>query len=130
MTTTLQKVRCPQCGKTEGCGWDAYSEWNPLTQATVLGGEYDDGWCSDCGDIEPVFYTPEGDELAELVRQIAEHEAAERLKGAASDLLAALEAVLRAPSIGSSGPGSISIEVQTFNLDAARAAIDKARGRA
>lgn len=49
---------------------------------------------------------------------------------AAPDLLAALEAFLRAPSIGSSGPGSVSIEVQTFNLNAARAAIARAKGQA
>lgn len=55
---------------------------------------------------------------------------AEKLKRAReqrAELLAALEAFLRAPSIGSSGPGSISIEVQTFNLDAARAALAKAK---
>jgi hypothetical protein len=45
------------------------------------------------------------------------------------DLLAACEAFLRAPSIGSSGPGSVTIEVTTFNLEAARAAIAKARGK-
>lgn len=38
-------------------------------------------------------------------------------------LEAALQAFLRAPSIGSSGPGSVTIEVQTFNLKAARAAL-------
>jgi hypothetical protein len=43
-----------------------------------------------------------------------------------ADLLAAVKAFLRAPSIGSSGPGSVTIEVQTFNLKAARAAIAKA----
>ena len=49
-----------------------------------------------------------------------------RLLAAAPDLLAALQAFLRAPSIGSSGPGSVTIEVQTFNLNAARAAIARA----
>jgi hypothetical protein len=48
------------------------------------------------------------------------------LIAAAPDLLAALQAFLRAPSIGSSGPGSITIEVQKFNIDAARAAIKRA----
>lgn len=51
------------------------------------------------------------------------------LIGAAPELLDALKAFLRAPSIGSSGPGSVTIEVQTFNLNAARAAIAKAEGR-
>jgi hypothetical protein len=49
-----------------------------------------------------------------------------RLIAAAPELLAALQAFMRAPSIGSSGPGSVTIEVQTFNLDAARQAIAKA----
>jgi hypothetical protein len=41
-------------------------------------------------------------------------------------MLEALRAFLRAPSIGSNGPGSVTIEVTTFNLEAARAAIGKA----
>jgi hypothetical protein len=45
------------------------------------------------------------------------------------DLLEALQAFLRAPSIGSSGPGSVTIEVQTFNINNARAAIAKALGK-
>lgn len=51
-----------------------------------------------------------------------------RLIAAAPDLLAALEAFLRAPSVGSGGPGSSTIVVQEFNRRAARAAIAKARG--
>jgi len=46
------------------------------------------------------------------------------------ELLAALKAFLRAPSLGSSGPGSVTIEVQSFNLKAAEAAIRKAEGGA
>jgi len=53
-----------------------------------------------------------------------------RLIAAAPELLAALEAFLRAPSIGSSGSGSSTIVVQDFNLRAARAAIAKAEGTA
>jgi hypothetical protein len=44
-------------------------------------------------------------------------------------MLEALEAFLRAPSIGSNGPGSVTIEVQTFNLKAAQAAIAIAKGQ-
>lgn len=44
---------------------------------------------------------------------------------APADLVEALEAFLRAPSIGSNGPGSITIEVQKFNIDAARTALAK-----
>ena len=52
-----------------------------------------------------------------------------RLLAAAPELLEALESFLRAPSAGSSGPGSLTIIVQDFNLRAARAAITKATGK-
>ena len=51
-----------------------------------------------------------------------------RLIAAAPCLLEALEAFQRAPSVGSAGPGSVTIAVQAFNLRAARAAIAKATG--
>src|SRR5689334_19211469 len=51
------------------------------------------------------------------------------LIAAAPEMLEALKAFLRAPSIGSNGNGSVTIEVATFNLDAARAAIAKAEGK-
>jgi hypothetical protein len=57
-----------------------------------------------------------------------QNEANALLISAAPDLLEALEAFLRAPSVGSSGPGSATIVVQDFNLRAARAAIAKATG--
>ena len=43
-----------------------------------------------------------------------------------NELLEALESFLRAPSVGSAGPGSITIVVQEFNMRAAHAAIAKA----
>lgn len=46
------------------------------------------------------------------------------------ELLEALKSFLRAPSVGSNGPGSTTIVVQDFNLKAARAAIAKAEGGA
>jgi len=49
------------------------------------------------------------------------------LYAAAPDLLMALEAFLRAPHSGSSGPGYSTIEVTDFNLKVAIAAIDKAK---
>lgn len=61
-------------------------------------------------------------------RADSEHEANARLIAAAPELLSVLEAFLRAPSAGSRGPGSVTLEVQSFNLDAARAAIAKATG--
>lgn len=42
------------------------------------------------------------------------------------ELTAALQALLRAPAVESGRPGSVTIEVQTFNLNAARAALAKA----
>lgn len=53
-----------------------------------------------------------------------------KLMAAAPDLLEALSAFLRAPSVGSNGPGSSTIVVQDFNLRAARDAIAKATGGA
>lgn len=53
------------------------------------------------------------------------HVANMRLIAASPDLLDAVQAFLRAPSIGSNGPVTI-IVVQASNLDAARAAIAKA----
>lgn len=58
----------------------------------------------------------------------AHTEADARLIAAAPELLEALQAFLRAPHIGSGGPGSSTIVVQDFNLRAARAAIAKAEG--
>lgn len=46
------------------------------------------------------------------------------------ELMASLEAFLRAPSIGSNGPGSSTIVVQDFNLRAASAVITKIQGGA
>lgn len=56
----------------------------------------------------------------------ADFEFAQRAVNAHDDLVAVLKAFLRAPSIGSSGPGSVTIEVQSFNLNAARVALAKA----
>lgn len=50
------------------------------------------------------------------------------LFAAAPELLAALESFLRAPSIGSNGPGTGTIVVQTYNVRAAERAIAKAKG--
>jgi hypothetical protein len=52
-----------------------------------------------------------------------------RLISAAPDLLEALKSFLRAPSVGSDGPGSHTIVVQDFNIKAAKAAIAKATGK-
>lgn len=54
------------------------------------------------------------------------HMADARLIAAAPDLLEVVNAILRAPSIGSNGPGSSTIVVQDYHLRAARAAVAKA----
>lgn len=51
-----------------------------------------------------------------------------RIALASTELLEALESFLRAPSVGSDGPGSSTIVVQEFNRRSARKAIAKARG--
>ena len=60
----------------------------------------------------------------------AECEANVRLIAEAPELLKALKSFLRAPSLGSNRPGSLTIEVQDFNLSAARVAIAKVEGGA
>lgn len=57
-----------------------------------------------------------------------ERDANARLIAAAPDLLEALRAFLRAPSVGSDGPGSSTIVVQSFVLQDASDAIAKATG--
>ncbi len=49
-----------------------------------------------------------------------------RLIAAAPELLEALKSFLRAPSIGSDGPGSSTIVIQEYNRRAALAAVAKA----
>ena len=66
----------------------------------------------------------------ECMALVYRHDREKLLHDAAPDLLEALKAFLRAPSIGSSGPGSVTIEVQEFNLREAEAAIAKAEGSA
>ncbi len=56
---------------------------------------------------------------------VASYEQATALVKQRDDLLGALKSFLRAPSVGSDGPGSITIVVQDFNLQAARAIIAK-----
>jgi hypothetical protein len=53
-----------------------------------------------------------------------------RLHALNQELLEALGSFLRAPSVGSNGPGSTTIVVQDFNFRAASAAMAKAKGAA
>lgn len=42
--------RCPHCGG-DHCGNDANAGWDVVTQQSVLLGEFDSVWCSECGDL-------------------------------------------------------------------------------
>ena len=53
-----------------------------------------------------------------------------QLIAAAPELLESLMSYLRAPSVGSDGPGSSTIVIQEYNRRAAREAVDKATGKA
>jgi hypothetical protein len=44
---------CPKC-RGDNCGYDACSTWDPVTEEWVLGSTYDNGWCPDCGDCDPI----------------------------------------------------------------------------
>lgn len=79
---------------------------------------------------DTVVYDQHGDRIADCDFGVEGDEQRARLIAAAPDLLEALEAFLRAPSVGSSGPSSSTIVVQDFNLRAARAALAKAKGEA
>lgn len=57
--------------------------------------------------------------VALIVRAVNSHDA----------LVEALSSFLRAPSVGSDGPGTSTITIQEFNRRAARAALDAARGK-
>lgn len=48
----LVRYECPKCGGAN-CGHDATAFWDDAAQAWALGSIYDNGWCSDCGDVEP-----------------------------------------------------------------------------
>lgn len=77
----IKDFRCPECGG-DRVGWDAYSNFDPVTQSEVLGGSYDDGWCNDCGEVKPEEYeiTDPAEVAAILdlrrVERIKEHAAA------------------------------------------------------
>jgi len=86
----LVEYRCPHCGG-DHVGHDATSRFNPITQAWELGSQYDDTWCNDCGETSLDTVVLEGEALQALHEQIAAHQAEQRLRGAADDLLAALE---------------------------------------
>ncbi len=44
---------CPECGG-DNVGSDANSNWDTVLQCEELGSTFDDGWCSDCGDVSVI----------------------------------------------------------------------------
>ncbi len=87
---TFTAYRCPQCGG-DNVGWDAYSTIDPVTGEEVLGGTYDNGWCNDCGDVEPEEYeiTDPGE-----IAHIRAERARLQIESAAPAMLAALQLAL------------------------------------
>ena len=86
-------------------------------------------WASEyCGkDTIKVFKMSDKRRIATIkVKSITMDEANAKLIAAAPEILAALKSYLRAPSIGSDGPGSSTIVIQEFYRRAAIAAIAKA----
>ena len=82
---------------------------------------------ADSGYEASAEYRVSADQWARIL-SVAEDGEKGLLIASAPDLLDALRAFLRAPSVGSAGPGSVTIAVQDFNLRAARAAIAKVTG--
>lgn len=63
----LKAYRCPKCGGDE-VGHDAASIWDEVEQEWTLGSTYDDGWCSECGEVEPEKIKLEGDTLMYVLK--------------------------------------------------------------
>jgi len=43
--------RCPHCG-SDNCSNDANAGWDVVAQQSILLGEFDSVWCSECGDLK------------------------------------------------------------------------------
>lgn len=67
------------------------------------------------------------EELGPIARAIADPAQTRifELEAQRDELLTALKSYLRAPSVGSNGPGSATIVVQEFNVRAAKAVVDR-----
>lgn len=73
------------------------------------------------------FYVGKSADLGPISEEATEANA--RLIAAAPELLAGCQAILRAPSPGSGGPGSITLEFQTFRHREIAAAVARATGQ-
>jgi hypothetical protein len=119
-STPLVKWVCEDCGSND-CGSDAYSVWDTLTQEEVLGGSYDDAWCTNCGGDAPIKEVPlTRAERAER-RLLLEATPAARQRAA---LLAAAAALERAYDNVRRHPVPIGVlkAMRKARLDARRAA--------
>lgn len=86
--------RCPLCGG-DHCGNDANGGWDVITQQSVLLGEFDSVWCSQCGDLKHLeeYEITDPDEIAAIdaVRaKLRQRDAAEALFEAARWALSVL----------------------------------------
>jgi hypothetical protein len=101
--------------------------WRVDRNGVVTGGK---DFCTSIAEcyLPPKLKTRPGHK--DLARILEEQKANADLIMAAPEILDALKAFMRAPSVGSDGPGSSTIVVQDFNRRAAREAIAKAEGKA
>jgi len=81
--------RCPDCG-SDHVGYEATSRWDVETQSWVLGHSYDDGWCNDCGDVEPERYTFDAEEVEAGALMAAEASLAAALVAAPASSVASV----------------------------------------
>lgn len=59
--------RCPHCGD-DNCGNDANAGWDVVAQQSILLGEFDSVWCSNCGDLRQLeeYEITDSDEIAAI----------------------------------------------------------------
>ena len=105
MSMDYLSYRCPLC-KSERCGNDANAGWDPVTQKSILLGEFDSQWCSECGDVTlEEFRITDPIEIARIDREraiLAIRDAAPALHQAitaAADCLAHLPGSQMSPSV-------------------------------
>ncbi|MBN9142356.1 MULTISPECIES: hypothetical protein [unclassified Novosphingobium] len=86
--------RCPLCCG-DNCGNDASGGWDVITQQSVLLGEFDSVWCSQCGDLKHLeeYEITDPDEIAAIDAaraKLRQRDAAEALFEAARWALSVL----------------------------------------
>jgi hypothetical protein len=93
-STGYLAYRCPLCGG-DNCGNDANGGWDVITQQSVLLGEFDSVWCSQCGDLRHLeeYEITDPDEIAAIDAaraKLRQRDAAEALVEAARWALSVL----------------------------------------